>query len=69
MLIGSIKKCNNCGVESYFKANIEICPGCGENINTRKPNKAPETIVFLGTNELNRRAVVEMRKHNMIDEF
>jgi hypothetical protein len=69
VIIGNIKKCGNCGKEIYIRLGSETCPECNVNINYQKPNKAPEVIVFLGVKELNRRAVVEMRNNNMIDDF
>ena len=70
MRIGTIKRCVNCGQESYVRTGVETCPECNENFSVKKnPNKSPEVITFLGTNELNRRSVVELRKQNLIDDF
>ena len=70
MKIGSIKRCVNCGKDSYVKTGVETCPECNENFSVKKNSgKSPEVIVFLGTNELNRRAVVDLRNRNLIDDF
>jgi len=68
MTIGTIKFCPKCNGEVYVKAG-KNCPICDYDFKTELPKKTPDIIVFLGTHELNRRAVVKLREKNMIDDF
>lgn len=66
--IGAIKRCHFCNKENYVRTGGK-CPECGHDFEEFMPNKGPEVIAFLGTAELNRRIVVDLRNKNMIDDF
>ena len=66
--IGTIKKCNHCQSENYIRTG-EMCPECGKDVDDYIANKSPDVIVFLGTPEINRRTVVQLRNMNLIDDF
>lgn len=68
MTLGVVKRCLNCGDENYVKPDT-VCPSCGKDFSYSPEKKSPDIIVFLGTPELNRRTVVQLRKMNLIDNF
>lgn len=67
--IGKIKKCPSCGDENYIRSGVKSCPNCGKDFSEYIEKKSPDVIVFLGTPEINRRTVVQLRNMNLIDDF
>ncbi len=63
MIVGVIRQCINCQNSSYVKPDEEKCPHCGHHffIKEKPKNYSAEVIVPIGTQELNRRAIEEMR--------
>ncbi len=69
MTIGRIRKCGNCGRESYVR-NDSPCPGCGRDYNEYPfLGKAAENIVYTGLNERNRQNIEQLWREGHIDDF
>lgn len=62
MIVGSIKQCNHCGIESYIRTEVKNCPNCNEEFHTYPVNKAPAGWVKLEDHEISRRSVEKMLK-------
>ena len=67
--IGTIRRCGNCSKESYVRVSVKECPECGSEFEFKSTKKAPDIIAFLGVNELNRRAVIDLQNKGLIDKF